>query len=215
MLETSATPVKPNLELHVVTEEETQAKRQEGAEQLTKIAAELRALYRAEQNAGFEMGRLLCEVTDTTWLRVNLPLREERHDVTVWAKREVGLTYTRTLQLIDAWRVKSALDARLTQPTNVNQLLPLRPLLKHGREGRDLINTIWERACEESNRKEGPSRSHVAKIAKKEAPDLIGTKQQPRSKSKQKALAAINQLATKYDKAALIAALNEYLKANS
>lgn len=166
---------------------------------------------RAEQNAAFEMGRLLCQVSKSS-LSMNLPEREGRKDVALWAKREVGLTYSHTARLMDVWRVKGCLAPVLNEPTAYSQLLPLRPLLKHGKEGRDLINRIWERASAESNRKEGPSHSFVTTIAKQEAPEIIGKKREPKSRSKQKAYAAIGRLAEQYDAAALRAALTEYLK---
>lgn len=200
------------IEMHVVDERETLARREDGAEELAKIANELRALHRAEQNAGFEMGRLLCKVAGTTWLRVNLPLREDRADIALWAKREVRLTYVQTARLMDVWHVREALSPGINEPSTIAQFDPLRPFLKHGKRGRDLINEIWEQASKESDRKDGPSRSHVAKVAKRLAPDIVGKKQPPKSRSKQKALAAITHLADKYEKSALIAALNEYLK---
>ena len=158
----------------VSSEEETEAKRADGASRLKSIASELRSLRRAEQSAQFEMGRLLCEVVDTTMLRINLPLREERHDVALWAKREVGLSYSRSRELIDAWRVKEAFSTGTNEPATTSQVLPLRSLLKHGNEGKRLINEIWQQASEKSNRQEGPSRSVVAKIAKEVAPEVIG-----------------------------------------
>ena len=196
----------------VLSEEETEAKRADGASRLKSIASELRSLRRAEQNAQFEMGRLLCEVADTTMLRINLPLREDRHDVALWAKREVGLSYSRTRELIDAHRVKSALVPGLNEPASEAQVRPLRPLLKHGNEGKRLINEIWQQASEKSNRQEGPSRSVVAKVAKEVAPEMIGIRhQKPKSRSRKEARDALSKLESRFERAALIAAIKAYL----
>lgn len=204
--------------LAVLTPEESAARRSDGAEQLKKIASELRSLRRAEQNAQFEMGRLLCRVVDTTMLRINLPLREERHDVALWAKREAGLSNERTAQLMDAHRIKASLSSNqgLNEPANESQVRPLRPLLKHGSEGKRLINEIWQEASEKSSRQEGPSRALVAKVAKEKAPDIIGVRhQKPRSRSRKEAREAIAQLESRFERSALLGALRAYLKEQS
>lgn len=201
----------PDLAIHVLSEDETADHLEALKERLASIANELRSLRRAEQNAQFEMGRLLCEVAGSS-LSALLPMREGRKDVALWAKREVGLSYSRTAELMDAWRIKERLVPGLNEPTSEAQLRPLRPLLKHGTRGKALINLIWEKACEQSNRPEGPSRSLVAKIAREEAPDIIGKKKRKRSRSKREALDAIRHLEERYEPAALKAALAEYLK---
>jgi len=205
-----------DIALAVLTSEESAARRSDGAEQLKKIASELRSLRRAEQNAQFEMGRLLCQVVDTTMLRINLPLREERHDVALWAKREVGLSYGRTAQLLDAWRAKAALHPGVNEPLNEAQVRPLVPLLKHGAEGKRLINEIWQEASEKSQRQEGPSRALVAKVAKEKAPEIIGVRhQKPRSRSRKEAREALAHLEGRFERGALLAAMRAYLKEQS
>jgi hypothetical protein len=204
------------LALTVLSQEETDARRADGAERLKKIASELRSLRRAEQNAQFEIGRLLCLVADTTMLRIHLPLREERHDVALWAKRETGLSYGQSRRLSETWRVRAALSPGTNEPSTVAQLDPLRPLLKHGVEGKRLINEIWQEASEASNRQEGPSRSLVAKVARDKAPDIIGTRhQKPRSRSRKEARDALAKLEGRFERGALLAAIRAYLKEQS
>lgn len=200
-----------DLAIHVLTEDEAAGHLDALKERLASIANELRSLRRAEQNAQFEMGRLLCEVAGSS-LSALLPMREGRKDVALWAKREVGLSYSRTAELMDAWRVKQRLVPGLNHPASEAQTRPLRPLLKHGKQGTELINRIWEQASEQSDRPEGPSRALVARIARQEAPDIVGKKKPKRSRSKREALDAIRHLEQRYEPAALKAALTEYLK---
>ena len=199
------------LNIRVLDDREQAEQKSQRDEELAKIAEELRSLHRAEQNAGFEMGRLLCRVAGSS-LSASLPEREGRKDIAFWAKREVGLSYRTTARFMDVWRIKETFPTGGQDPSTTSQLDPLRPLLKHGREGRELLNIIWERACAESGRPEGPSRRLIAKVAKEEAPEIIGRKRPPKSRSKQKARTAIENLAAKFEKSTLRSALMEYLE---
>lgn len=202
------------LAVHVLTEAEQETRKAQREEALAKVAQKLRELAQAREQNAFDMGKLLCEVAGGV-LRMNLPIHENRRDIALWAKKEVGLSYVRTGQLMDAWKVKVILElnARLNPPMTEYQVRPLTPLLAHENAGKKLIQKIWERAVEEmKNKKNGPTRSEVSKIAKEEAPGIIGAKKKSQSTSKNEALEQIKRLAGKYRHSSFVEAIKEYLK---